>query len=942
MRSSNRLLASLLVLLVIGLPSFFLWNWIESGSPQEAVSPTFRYLVIVSVSTALLAVANRLGVDVAGGATDALVDFAQHVLSGYKKYYLDHIRHRNRRLATRELTVEGRFSLPLEDVYIELQIMPQGAIGEAKCIWEYFEPRAEDGSRLVIVGLPGMGKTTLLKQMTLALSSPSKYSLPKGVRKKLPVLLSLNEHIHAIQGNSRSVLPSVIEESLARMDKEAPQGWFKNQLDKGRCVVMIDGFDTVADPTLRTRVAAWLQDQIDNYPKNHFILTSRPFAYRSGLLKHARELTIRQFDRDQVDRFIRNWYLANERMKSGKDDAGVLMEAEDRAQDLMRRLSRNQALSALAVNPLLVTMIATVDSFKGILPQRRVLLYDAIFEVFLWRRNEVWQGVHLSPDQILEVLKLLGYHMMAHELQVIPGGEASQVIRRELVKAGCTLTGEEFLRNVDDQSGLVLEHANGEWAFAHLTYQEYLASRRILEDRTGELQRELIHSVGDSWWFETTRLYTAQTDATEVISECLREDPPSAAALSLALDCVMEALKLEPSIRTRLETIIEASIESKDRERQALAAEAKLSSRLRSMVRFSDMVLIDHDPVTNVEYQLFLDEMHAKGEHYYPDWWAATRFPARKGNAPVSGLRSEDAQRFCEWLTGRDVWYSTYRLPFAEEVASYNFVERTGKGCWIEKNNTLVLHASEDVLALLAVRQEDVQRQMGNDLDKLLHLKEAISRRKEPRRGADELLQEAVPIGVGGWRGARQSLGVHGREAAIEKYFERRRENELLLRRYETYAAAFDLELHGLIQLFCELFLESLEKKASFSTWLTAVQSVYHLSELDLGTRFKSTTDFLESEARHRVSSILSFVVDGMDSALESLRLRRWAGVKPGPENHRDAYEFLRWYVRLCAAGLGAWARASEQASAVIKPSHRQIIHMHEALMVDLTLLEKR
>jgi predicted NACHT family NTPase len=142
---------------------------------------------------------------------------------------------------------------------------------------------------------------------------------------------------------------------------------------------------------------------------------------------------VRPFTRDQVRRFVRNWYLANEVMSAQKDDPGVRMTAQEGAEDLLRRLRGTPALSALAVNPLLLTMIATVHRYRSSLPGRRVELYAEICEVFLGKRQQA-RGLaqDLTPAQKQRVLQPLAYRMMCGQQQEVPLEEAQEAVAEPL------------------------------------------------------------------------------------------------------------------------------------------------------------------------------------------------------------------------------------------------------------------------------------------------------------------------------------------------------------------------------------------------------------------------------------------------------------------------------------------------------------------------------
>jgi hypothetical protein len=70
-----------------------------------------------------------------------------------------------------------------------------------------------------------------------------------------------------------------------------------------------------------------------------------------------------------------------------------------------------------------------------------------------------------------------------------------------------------FLHMVEDSSGLLVQKESGIYGFIHLTFQEYMASVHVKEER---LLTELISRVNQTWWHETARLYSAQTDASPI------------------------------------------------------------------------------------------------------------------------------------------------------------------------------------------------------------------------------------------------------------------------------------------------------------------------------------------------------------------------------------------------------------------------------------------
>jgi len=196
---------------------------------------------------------------------------------------------------------------------------------------------------------------------------------------------------------------------------------------------MLDGLDEVANPEVRQLVVNWVERQIAAYHKNRFLVTSRPFGYRSNPLVSVTVLEVRPFTAEQVEDFIHQWYLANEIMSKQKDDSGVRMRARAEANTFLRQLRNTPSLFDLTVNPLLLTMIATVHRYGGELPGNRVALYAEICEVFLGKRQQArGQVLELNPSQLQVVLKPLAYHMMIKGIREIALDEVRMVIDKKL------------------------------------------------------------------------------------------------------------------------------------------------------------------------------------------------------------------------------------------------------------------------------------------------------------------------------------------------------------------------------------------------------------------------------------------------------------------------------------------------------------------------------
>jgi hypothetical protein len=338
-------------------------------------------------------------------------------------------------------------------------------------------------------------------------------------------------------------------------------------------------------------------------------------------------------------------------------------------------------------------MIATVHRYRSSLPGRRVELYAEISEVFLGKRQQA-RGlvIDLTPIQKQRVLQPLAYYMMCEAKREILLADALSIITEPLRRVSPRSNGKDFLKIIENSSGLLLEREIGIYSFVHKTFQEYMAAVHIQDQK---LESELMNHIEDDWWHETIRLYAAQADATSIIEACIANNEPSVLTLNLAIQCSEESREVTPHVRIQLQNFLEASIEDTDPERRKIASVALLVHRLDNMklieVEQNETNYMDISRITHSDYQIFLDEQQL-GNHYHPDHWLELKFPTGKGKAPIVGVRPSDAIAYCGWLTQRDPdkWY--YRLPREDELDIKSIDDRakswlkSGRGCWIRSN----------------------------------------------------------------------------------------------------------------------------------------------------------------------------------------------------------------------------------------------------------------
>jgi len=684
--------------------------------------------------------------------------------------YLRHLIAQNRYLTLQGIRSGGKLvSIELEQIYVTLRATRERTV-TAQEAWLAEEMRFAPGefagqrpavaghsqtetvivsvnealetySHLVVLGDPGSGKTTLLRHLALLYArdlaeGDGLVSARLGLAEsgRLPVLVPLRKlaaylktHRPADDGTEGcALLLEHLRQLLAGDRVELPPHFFDSYLEAGNAVVLLDGLDEVADPDLRRRVARLVEAFTATYPTCRFIVTSRIVGY-SGPARLGGDYastTVRDFSDADIAQFLRNWHLAVAvgEMGPGPD---AQARAEAQTQQLLSAIQTNERVRELALNPLLLTVIALVHRDRVKLPDRRAELYAEAVDVLLgkWDEARGVQEVAILPDRPFDAgdkrLLLQRLALTMHEAQ--QKEIAAEDLRRLLGEYFHGLVPDwrqvssavdRFLKVVEERTGLLAARGEGVYGFSHLTFQEYLAALAMAA-RDDYVAYTLAY-CGDPWWREAILLEAGflsiqsrerTTRLVRAIAECKKEPMPYH-NLVLAAEMLRDVGssrvegELDTEVRQRLQKGLEtppplskrllgklgpsprAWIEQRSAAMEALVragagywtlpygepewveipeGEFWVGESVNAQRMQVDTFWIAKTPVTNAQYQLFVK---ATG-HEKPENWEDGRPPKGEESHPVVYVSQEDAEAYCQWLSS--VTGKAIRLPSEAE-----------------------------------------------------------------------------------------------------------------------------------------------------------------------------------------------------------------------------------------------------------------------------------
>ncbi|KUN26591.1 hypothetical protein AQJ23_15675 [Streptomyces antibioticus] len=347
-------------------------------------------------------------------------------------------------------------------------------------------------SRLVLLGDPGAGKSTLARHLALTLTREvMEAGAPLApLAGRVPLVVELREYA---VGEWRE---RTFEDFLAYLHgtkgMAPPPAVVERLLTEGRAVVVFDGLDELFDPAAREQVSHRIADFAGRYGGTggvRVIVTSRVIGYRRGVLEHAgfSHHMVQDLSARQIECFARRWYATS------------YPHDEERAGRLCRRLTdavgQSRSVAELAGNPLLLTILAIVGRRRE-LPRDRLGVYRHAVAVLVAHWDE--HAKHLRAPDDVEALSYLGdedrhelLRLVARRMQEGEGGIAGNHIHQdvlletfrdylreqyELPLAQAVSAARVMVRQFRDRNFILSHYGGGVYGFVHRAFLEYLAA----------------------------------------------------------------------------------------------------------------------------------------------------------------------------------------------------------------------------------------------------------------------------------------------------------------------------------------------------------------------------------------------------------------------------------------------------------------------------------
>ena len=355
-------------------------------------------------------------------------------------------------------------------------------------------------NRLVILGAPGQGKTTLLQFLGYQIASGSDI---------LPIYFPLKEFDH--KGN----LFEQLAESIGITANE-----LEDLCNLGRVAFLLDGLNEVIFNEGRVILNNQLVQLIRKNLCTPIAISSRPSDYQNELGLPVFELI--PLSNERIQEYLRKYY----------DEQGLL---------LYQILATSPRLIDLCRNPLLLKILGSIFLCGKVeIPENKGLLIKNFIDTILIREKS--KNILITPDKLKCFLKYLGYHTRVEEKVSFDIDNAINIINIAAKEIDPLADRIKIIGSLVDLN--LLSRNIDKLSFSHELFQEYFAAEGLKQFAS---MPEVIQLSDKPHWDQPIIMYSGLIDSRSEFIKILSKSHPL-----LATDCALTSINEEKELQENL------------------------------------------------------------------------------------------------------------------------------------------------------------------------------------------------------------------------------------------------------------------------------------------------------------------------------------------------------------------------------------------------------
>lgn len=354
--------------------------------------------------------------------------------------------------------VFGRLQKTLEDLYIPLTVEEYRNEDAKWVIDENCYNILDNYSRILIVDMAGMGKSTIVK-----------YFACQGVNldKCIPIVIELRK----LEKN-QSIL-EYIQTQINSFDKNIRIEEIVDILKKGDFVIFFDGYDEIANEN-KSDVLDAIQEFASKASNTKIVITSREEDDLNSLGEY-KCVNIKPLTEEEAYELIKKY-----------DNGG------DISKKLVKRLKEDSSMDVLKEfleNPLLVSLLYKTFEYKEEIPYKKIDFYEQVYAA-LFNDHDKTKGsayVHekrtqLDKFQFEQILRAFGFLCLKVDKVEYSDQLIHQLLSQAIGRFGwLKISVDDLLHDITHAVPFIQKDGN-EYKWVHKSFMEYFASCFICYD----------------------------------------------------------------------------------------------------------------------------------------------------------------------------------------------------------------------------------------------------------------------------------------------------------------------------------------------------------------------------------------------------------------------------------------------------------------------------
>lgn len=614
----------------------------------------------------------------------------------------------------------GGFAIKLPVIFIPLYAKVPTSLGYDESDIE--ELIAKHGA-LVVEGEAGSGKTTLFKHVAYQLATGNPVF---EMNNYLPILIFLKEWNDFFCGLNYKDNPidKILKNYSSLCGNNIELKILKRFCKTKRVVFLLDGLDEIPIESRKIIVNFFANYNINT--GNKVMFSGRNHGVDGTARKRFSEkcVKVNALNSKQISKFVEKWF----RVKHDKSND----EAKKAAEGMLEQIKVNKVIDRLIENPLMLTTACIIYHDGNVLPDQRAQLYDKFIDNVVRRRLK-------NPEAVKRFLGDLAFGMHKEKKESIYQIFAEEKLMNIFKNKGQMEDWEyknyikESFLEIESKCGLMMS-SKGQFAFRHLTYQEFLTAVNIKEKNT-----DYLAAIKEYWdderYKEVIKLFIGNLSnsgnrewANKIVENVIKRGKPIKHLILAgeAFKDFKKDLRDEPVLKAlrerywreingnttavekfQLGKLIGALGDTRDLKRfikinkNVYFLEGRINDDADGENGFEiDEFEIGKYLINRAWYSEFIDNDGYKEEKYWstsglswrkkdpvviePESWSKEGLDCQ--NFPIVGISFYEAQAFCNWLTQHEQDNYIYRLPKEEEWQAVAAGTEARKYPWGKEN----------------------------------------------------------------------------------------------------------------------------------------------------------------------------------------------------------------------------------------------------------------